>query len=284
MFLTCFRAGFSVGWSRRAQSPSEARIDVLRVVQACVGTPTCKNCLVFLRGAPFRTHPVVTRRMGSSPVPPKPANPDGHRTRTLRSGRAPGARPRGPRGDVERTPGARDPIRPSKRRGWTSPICRWGWRGVRPFEPAEGPGQVTAGGRMRRMHRAEPRPPKPSSGICGTPRSLALPPRDWSAGPREARRWPDSSGDGRESRRNISADEVGPRTKPGDGRFDLSVNNRACFRPDLILVESRSDAVADAPFSLPAHRTGRAVFPHPALGQELMPSPTESSEVGHSGG
>jgi len=27
-------------------------------------------------------------------------------------------------------------------------------------------------------------------------------------------------------------------------------------------VESRSDAVADAPFSDPAHQTGRAVFPH----------------------
>ena len=34
-------------------------------------------------------------------------------------------------------------------------------------------------------------------------------------------------------------------------------------------VESRSDAVADAPFSDPAHQTGRAVFPHPAFGQGL---------------
>ena len=49
-------------------------------------------------------------------------------------------------------------------------------------------------------------------------------------------------------------------------------------------VESRNDAVADAPFPLPAHRTGRADFPHPALGQELTPSPTESFEVDHSGG
>ncbi len=32
-------------------------------------------------------------------------------------------------------------------------------------------------------------------------------------------------------------------------------------------VESRSGAVAEAPFPLPAHRTGRADFPHPALGQ-----------------
>src|SRR5689334_8632976 len=42
-------------------------------------------------------------------------------------------------------------------------------------------------------------------------------------------------------------------------------------------VESRSGAVADAPFPLPAHRTGRADFRHPALGQELTLSPTEDS-------
>jgi hypothetical protein len=29
-----------------------------------------------------------------------------------------------------------------------------------------------------------------------------------------------------------------------------------------------------APFPHPAHRTGQAVFPHPALGQDLTPSPT----------
>jgi hypothetical protein len=28
-------------------------------------------------------------------------------------------------------------------------------------------------------------------------------------------------------------------------------------------------------FSVPAHRTGQAVFPHPALGQNIMLSPTE---------
>jgi hypothetical protein len=33
-------------------------------------------------------------------------------------------------------------------------------------------------------------------------------------------------------------------------------------------VESRSGAVTDVPFPLPARRTGQAVFPHPALGQE----------------
>jgi hypothetical protein len=37
--------------------------------------------------------------------------------------------------------------------------------------------------------------------------------------------------------------------------------------------------VAGAPFSLPAHRTARAVFPHPALGQKLTLSPTESFEA-----
>src|ERR1700676_4049442 len=41
-------------------------------------------------------------------------------------------------------------------------------------------------------------------------------------------------------------------------------------RPKLVGVESRSGAVAwgreaIAPFPLPAHRTGRADFPHPAL-------------------
>src|SRR5919112_5436980 len=52
----------------------------------------------------------------------------------------------------------------------------------------------------------------------------------------------------------------------------------------FIAVESRSGAVAAAPFPLPAHRTGQAVFPHPALGQELMLSPTGSSSGGRSSG
>jgi hypothetical protein len=34
-------------------------------------------------------------------------------------------------------------------------------------------------------------------------------------------------------------------------------------------VESRSGAVAEAPFPDPAHQTGRAGFPHPAFGQGL---------------
>ena len=42
--------------------------------------------------------------------------------------------------------------------------------------------------------------------------------------------------------------------------------------------------MTEVPFLLPAHRTGRAGFPHPALGQELTPSPTESVEGGHTSG
>src|SRR4051795_10551195 len=38
-----------------------------------------------------------------------------------------------------------------------------------------------------------------------------------------------------------------------------------------------------APSPHPAHRTRRAVFPHRALGQELMLSPTGSRASGHSG-
>jgi len=38
--------------------------------------------------------------------------------------------------------------------------------------------------------------------------------------------------------------------------------------------------VAGAPVPLPAHRTGRAVFRHPALGQELTLSPTGRSSDG----
>ena len=49
-------------------------------------------------------------------------------------------------------------------------------------------------------------------------------------------------------------------------------------------VESRGGAVTESPFPLPAHRTGRADFPHPALGQELILSPTGSVEDGHISG
>jgi hypothetical protein len=34
---------------------------------------------------------------------------------------------------------------------------------------------------------------------------------------------------------------------------------------------------AVAPFPHPAHRTGQAAFPHPALGQDFMPLPTEGA-------
>src|SRR3954453_20808604 len=49
-------------------------------------------------------------------------------------------------------------------------------------------------------------------------------------------------------------------------------------------VESRSGAVAGDPFPLPAHRTGRAVFRHPALGQDVTPSPTGNSSGGRPSG
>src|SRR5688572_5466717 len=38
------------------------------------------------------------------------------------------------------------------------------------------------------------------------------------------------------------------------------------------------------PFPHPAHRTGLADFPHPALGQELMPSPTAGGVPSHQAG
>jgi hypothetical protein len=77
------------------------------------------------------------------------------------------------------------------------------------------------------------------------------------------------------------------RSTPANGH---SQDRRACLKG----VESRCDAVAlgssisvaapfvrrcltgstMAPFSHPAHRTGQADFPHPALGQNFTPSPT----------
>src|SRR6266851_5286293 len=77
------------------------------------------------------------------------------------------------------------------------------------------------------------------------------------------------------------------RVTPESGRRSMQ---SACLKG----VESRCDAVAlgsnisvaapfvrrcltgstMAPFSHPAHRTGQADFPHPALGQNFTPSPT----------
>jgi hypothetical protein len=37
-----------------------------------------------------------------------------------------------------------------------------------------------------------------------------------------------------------------------------------------------SQHFSGAPFPHPAHQTGRAIFPHPAFGQELTRSPTRS--------
>ncbi len=50
----------------------------------------------------------------------------------------------------------------------------------------------------------------------------------------------------------------------GGGRIDLSVSAPLVWR----CLNSR----AITPFPHPAHRTGRADFPHPALGQDLTPS------------
>jgi hypothetical protein len=80
-----------------------------------------------------------------------------------------------------------------------------------------------------------------------------------------------------------------------DARLDSRrQRHRQTAPPCLKGVESRCDAVAlgsnisvsapfvwrcltgsaMAPFSHPAHRTGQADFPHPALGQDFTPSPT----------
>jgi hypothetical protein len=82
---------------------------------------------------------------------------------------------------------------------------------------------------------------------------------------------------------------------PGDGRFTQPTAAVQTWRPELVfMVESRCGAVAVAraylfsapfvwrcltgsdvaPFPHPAHRTGHADRPHPALGQDLTPSPT----------
>jgi hypothetical protein len=77
-------------------------------------------------------------------------------------------------------------------------------------------------------------------------------------------------------------------------RFAPSSDRMADIPERQLRVESRCDAVAlgsnisvsapfvwrcltgsaMAPFSHPAHRTGQADFPHPALGQNFTPSPT----------
>ena len=81
-------------------------------------------------------------------------------------------------------------------------------------------------------------------------------------------------------------------------KFDFSFTPESGLKSDISAVpksvESRCDAVAlglnisvsasfvwrcltgstMAPFSHPAHRTGQADFPHPALGQNFTPSPT----------
>src|SRR2546422_222038 len=54
---------------------------------------------------------------------------------------------------------------------------------------------------------------------------------------------------------------------------------RPCVLPALSVTGARISVRAS--FPPPAHRTGRADFPHPALGQELMRSPTASGVPAH---
>ena len=54
----------------------------------------------------------------------------------------------------------------------------------------------------------------------------------------------------------------------GGRRFGLSVSAPFVWRCPSNL--------AIAPFPHPPHRTGQADFPHPALGQDVIRSPTES--------
>jgi hypothetical protein len=61
----------------------------------------------------------------------------------------------------------------------------------------------------------------------------------------------------------------------GCGRLSISVSAPFVWR---CLTGS-----ALAPFPHPAHRTGRADFPHPALGQDLTPSPTARCTHARSG-
>src|SRR5262245_21442840 len=62
---------------------------------------------------------------------------------------------------------------------------------------------------------------------------------------------------------------------PGDGRVEMW---RGGGRPNISVaapfVWRCLTGSAMAPFPHPAHRTGRADFPHPALGQDVTLSPT----------
>src|SRR5262249_32073913 len=62
----------------------------------------------------------------------------------------------------------------------------------------------------------------------------------------------------------------------GGGRLNISVSASFVW-PCL-------SGSAVTPFPHPAHRTGRADFPHPALGQDITPSPTARRAQAQSGG
>src|SRR5208282_659305 len=61
----------------------------------------------------------------------------------------------------------------------------------------------------------------------------------------------------------------------GDRRFGLSVAASFVWRCP--------STPAITPFPHPAHRTGHADLPHPALGQDITPSPTTDRDQGVSG-
>jgi hypothetical protein len=72
------------------------------------------------------------------------------------------------------------------------------------------------------------------------------------------------------SRRGIGVRQIGP--------AEFSYSYAAPCGPALLVTQGRVEdgrgslgPVANAPFPIPAHRTGRADLPHPALGQDFTP-------------
>jgi hypothetical protein len=130
--------------------------------------------------------------------------------------------------------------------------------------------QVKDSGRCRCRHSCRPlaarvgRIDRLSQG-CRCALRCDRPKRRRAAAPRTAR------GAGRGSRRS---------SRPSGLR---SLGRSApCPPPGRSRVEEWRGGVA--PFPLPAHRTGQAVFRHPALGQDLTLSPTGRSSAGRSSG
>ena len=83
------------------------------------------------------------------------------------------------------------------------------------------------------------------------------------------------SGRGQRAGVNASVKEIGRvEMWRGSSRFGLSVAAPFVWRCPSNL--------AITPFPHPAHRTGRADLPHPALGQDVTPSPTPRRAPAHS--